>query len=419
MIFMGADNMFVGPLRLFARSRLMLWFETANGNQGSGCMRVIGLMSGTSVDGIDAALVELTGTPDRPQVELLAGKTFDYDPALRSQILAVCDGAALSMADLAALDDAIATAFAQAAMTIAQGFDHIALIGSHGQTVFHRPPNGLALGYTQQLGRGALIAHLTGIATVSNFRVADIALGGQGAPLVPPVDIALLSHSTHDRAVQNIGGIGNVAFLPALNRSAAFSGFDTGPGNVLLDLAVTQLSQGTKTYDDNGNWASQGQIHAELVQQWLKHPYFTQSPPKSTGRELFGAVYLQQCLTAWPAAAPADVLASLTEFTALSIAQSYQRFLPRMPQQVLICGGGARNGFLRSRLQVHLPDCELLTTTEAGIDADFKEAIAFAILAYWRQQGICGNLPAVTGARELTLLGEIFSGATEYSSVSA
>jgi anhydro-N-acetylmuramic acid kinase len=373
-------------------------------------MRVIGLMSGTSVDGIDAALVELTGTPDRPQVELLAGKTYDYDPALRSQILAVCDGAALSMADLAALDDAIATAFAQAAIAIAKGFGPIDLIGSHGQTVFHRPPTD-QLGYTQQLGRGALIAHLTGMTTVSNFRVADMALGGQGAPLVPPVDIALLSHPTHDRAVQNIGGIGNVAFLPALNRPAAFSGFDTGPGNVLLDLAVTQLSQGTKTYDDNGTWASQGEIHPELVQQWLTHPYFAQSPPKSTGRELFGEAYLQQCFAAAAHLAPADILASLTEFTALSIVQSYHAFLPRMPQQVLLCGGGTRNGYLRSRLQTYLPDVELLTTTDVGVDADCKEAIAFAILAYWRQQGICGNLPQVTGARALTLLGEISSGA--------
>jgi anhydro-N-acetylmuramic acid kinase len=382
-------------------------------------MRVIGLMSGTSVDGIDAALVDLTGPPDRPQVALLAGKTYDYDPALRSQILAVCDGAALTMAALADLDDAIAIAFAQAATDIAQGFDAVELIGSHGQTVFHRPPNGPGLGYSQQLGRGALIAHQTGITTVSNFRVADIALGGQGAPLVPPVDIALLSHPTHDRAVQNIGGIGNVAFLPAMNRSAAFSGFDTGPGNVLLDLAVTQLSQGAKTYDEDGNWARSGQIDADLVAQWLTHPYFAQSPPKSTGRELFGAAFLTQCLAAMSAHSPADVLASLTEFTALSIAQSYQRFLPRMPQQVLLCGGGARNGFLRSRLQAHLPGIELLTTTAVGVDADFKEAIAFAILAYWRQQGICGNLPEVTGARELTLLGELCCGHPENSSVLA
>jgi anhydro-N-acetylmuramic acid kinase len=371
-------------------------------------MRVIGLMSGTSVDGIDAALVELTGTPTQPQVQLLAGKTYDYDPALRSQILAVCDGAALSMADLADLDDAIATAFAQAAMAIGQGFDAVDLIGSHGQTVFHRPPTE-QLGYTQQLGRGALIAHLTGIETVSNFRVADIALGGQGAPLVPPVDVALLSHPTHDRAVQNIGGIGNVAFLPALDRPAAFSGFDTGPGNVLLDLAVTQLSQGTQTYDADGAWARSGVIHPDLVAQWLTHPYFQRSPPKSTGRELFGEIFWQQCWQAATAAAmaPADLLASLTEFTALSIVQSYQSFLPRMPQQVLLCGGGSRNGFLRSRLQCHLPEAEILTTTAVGVDADCKEAIAFAILAYWRHHSINGNLPQVTGARKFTLLGEI------------
>jgi anhydro-N-acetylmuramic acid kinase len=371
-------------------------------------MRVIGLMSGTSVDGIDAALVDLTGPPEQPQVQLLASQTYAYPPALRSQILAVCDGAALSMAEFAALDDAIAQEFAQAAMTIAQGFDAVDLIGSHGQTVFHRPPTD-QLGYTLQIGRGALIAYLTGIETVSNFRVADVALGGQGAPLVPPVDVALLSHPTHDRAVQNIGGMGNVAFLPALDRADCFSGFDTGPGNVLLDLAVTQLSQGTKTYDADGDWASQGQIDPDLVAQWLTHPYFPQSPPKSTGRELFGEAYLRQCLGDLGDALPADVLANLTELTALSIVQSYHAFLPRMPQEVLLCGGGSHNGFLRSRLQTHLPGVEILTTTDVGLDADAKEAIAFAVLAYWRKQGIYGNLPQVTGARKLTLLGEISS----------
>ncbi|NJN48637.1 MAG: anhydro-N-acetylmuramic acid kinase [Alkalinema sp. RL_2_19] len=371
-------------------------------------MRVIGLMSGTSVDGIDAALVEITGDAARPQVQLLAGETYEYPVAVRSQILAVCGGAPLTMAELAELDDAIAHAFAHAAMAIAQMDDGpVDLIGSHGQTVFHRPPAPPHLGYTQQLGRGDLIAMLTGIATVSNFRAADIALGGQGAPLVPPVDVALLSHPTRDRAVQNIGGIGNVAFLPARDRAVAFAGFDTGPGNVLLDLAVTHLSQGEKTYDDNGNWASQGTIHAPLVQQWLTHPYFQQVPPKSTGRELFGEAYLQACFATAPDLSATDMLANLTELTALSIVQSYHQFLPRMPQEVLVCGGGSRNGYLRSRLQFHLPQAAVRTTTDVGVDADSKEAIAFAVLAYWRKQGIYGNLPQVTGAGAFALLGEI------------
>jgi anhydro-N-acetylmuramic acid kinase len=374
-------------------------------------MRVIGLMSGTSVDGIDAAIVEISGGLESEplQTTLLAGKTFPYPPELRSQILSVCDGASLSMEAIAQLDDAIAQAFAQAATTIAQGFDHIKLIGSHGQTVFHRPPSNNQLGYTLQLGRGALIAHLTQIETISNFRVADIAIGGQGAPLVPPVDKALLGHPTLDRAVQNLGGIGNVAFLPAGDRPNRFLGFDTGPANVLLDLAVTQLSQGTKTYDADGTWAASGTPQTTLVQKWLQHPFFQQSPPKSTGRELFGEAFLQQCFIDAPGLSPADFLASLTELTALSIVQSYRQFLPRMPQQILLCGGGSRNTYLRQRIQAHCPEAEVLSTSDVGLDADFKEAIAFAVLAYWRKLGIVGNLPEVTGARKFTLLGEIYT----------
>jgi anhydro-N-acetylmuramic acid kinase len=374
-------------------------------------MRVIGLMSGTSVDGIDAAIVEISGGLESEplQTQLLAGKTFPYPPELRSQILSVCDGASLSMETFAQLDDAIAQAFAQAATTIAQGFDHIKLIGSHGQTVFHRPPAPNQLGYTLQLGRGALIAHLTQIETISNFRVADIAIGGQGAPLVPPVDKALLGHPTLDRAVQNLGGIGNVAFLPAGDRRDRFLGFDTGPANVLLDLAVTQLSQGTKTYDADGAWAASGTPQTTLVQKWLQHPFFQQAPPKSTGRELFGEAFLQQCLADASGVSAADFLASLTELTALSIAQSYRQFLPRMPQQILLCGGGSRNTYLRQRIQVHCPEAEVLSTSDVGLDADFKEAIAFAVLAYWRKLGIVGNLPEVTGARKFTLLGEIYT----------
>jgi anhydro-N-acetylmuramic acid kinase len=376
-------------------------------------MRVIGLMSGTSVDGIDAALVEISGgLPEEGlplQAQLLAGKTFAYPSELRSQILDVCGGAALSMAAMAQLDDAIAQTFATAAQTIAQEFEAVQLIGSHGQTVFHRPPNlQQPMGYTLQLGRGALIAQLTGVETISNFRVADIALGGQGAPLVPPVDAALLSHPTYDRAIQNLGGIGNVAFLPA-GGGMGGAGFDTGPANVLLDLAVTQLSQGEKTYDADGAWAASGQPQDHLVTQWLQHPFFHQAPPKSTGRELFGPTFLQQCLEDAKGIDAADILASLTDLTARSIDQSYRNFLPRLPHQILLCGGGARNQYLRQRIQHYLPESILLSTTELGVDADFKEAIAFAVLAYWRKQGIVSNLPEVTGARKFALLGEIYT----------
>ncbi len=410
-------------------------------------MNVIGLMSGTSVDGIDSALVEISGGGEDIQVQFIAGATYPYPERLRSQILAVCEGAALTMAELADLDDAIAIQFAQAAIAIQVGYSQADLIGSHGQTVFHRPPSSqrlsgktdepsdrgtlqtAALGYSLQLGRGALIAHLTQRPTVSNFRAADIAVGGQGAPLVPPVDVCLLGHPSYDRCIQNIGGIGNVAYLPAkrhpAHRASAtpgatpsaipinlppILGWDTGPGNALLDLAVMRLSGGQQTFDQDGRWAAQGTPCTALVDQWLQHDFFQQPPPKSTGRELFGHTYLEQCLADASAHAlsEADFLATLTELTAASIAHSYQNFLPAMPDQVFLCGGGSHNGYLRQRIQAHLGTAIAVgTTDDLGINANYKEAIAFAVLAYWRCQGFPGNLPDVTGARQLALLGEL------------
>ncbi|MBN3895767.1 MAG: anhydro-N-acetylmuramic acid kinase [Nostoc sp. NOS(2021)] len=410
--------------------------------------RVIGLISGTSVDGIDAALVEISGTEFDLKVELLAGVTYPYPAELRERILAVGAGVAISMAELAEIDDAIAQVFAQAAQNIQIGHQPATLIGSHGQTVYHRPPKGGAgqageareqgergremlaphssrakhsatanstpLGYSLQLGRGALIAYLTGITTVSNFRVADIAIGGHGAPLVPRVDAYLLSHPQEGRCIQNIGGIGNVAYIPPRHGDwlSKIRAWDTGPGNSLLDLAVENLSAGAKTYDEDGNWAASGTPSHPLVEQWLNQDYFHLPPPKSTGRELFGVTYLHQCLKDAQAYQlnAADVLATLTELTAASIVHSYRTFLLEMPQRVLLCGGGSRNLYLKQRLQFLLTSIPVWTTDEVGLSADFKEAIAFAVLAYWRNLGIPGNLPTATGAPQEVLLGEIYQG---------
>ncbi|MFN6465166.1 MAG: anhydro-N-acetylmuramic acid kinase [Nostoc sp. DedVER02] len=392
--------------------------------------RVIGLISGTSVDGIDAALVEISGTELDLKVELLAGATYPYPAELRERILAVGAGIAISMAELAEIDDAIAIVFAQAAQNIQIGHQPASLIGSHGQTVYHQPPGGRGehkkreilisdsvianstpLGYSLQLGRGALIAHLTGITTVSNFRVADIAIGGHGAPLVPRVDAYLLSHPEQGRCIQNIGGIGNVAYIPPRHGDwlSKIRAWDTGPGNSLLDLAVEHLSAGAKTYDEDGNWAASGTPCHPLVEQWLNQDYFHLPPPKSTGRELFGVTYLHQCFKDAEAYQlnAADILATLTELTAASIIHSYRAFLPKMPQRVLLCGGGSRNLYLKRRLEFLLASIPVLTTDEVGLSADFKEAIAFAVLAYWRHLGIPGNLPTATGAPQEVLLGEI------------
>ncbi|MFB2892524.1 anhydro-N-acetylmuramic acid kinase [Aerosakkonemataceae cyanobacterium BLCC-F50] len=383
--------------------------------------RVIGLISGTSVDGIDAALVEISGTELDLKIELLAGETYPYPPALREKILAVCANSAISMAELAQLDDTIAQVFAQAAQNIQTNHPKAELIGSHGQTVYHRPPNipgsSTSLGYSLQLGRGEVIAQLTGINTISNFRVADIACGGQGAPLVSRIDAFLLSHPTEHRCIQNIGGIGNVTYLPPRSQEnwlQSVCGWDTGPGNSLLDLAVQYLTAGSKTYDKNGEWAASGTPCIPLVKRWLKQPFFQEPPPKSTGRELFGVDYLQNCLADIKEyeLSSGDFLATLTELTVASIVQSYRNFLPKMPDRVLICGGGSRNHYLKKRLETNLNQnsetkIPVLTTDEVGMSADYKEAIAFAVLAYWRNQGIAGNLTQVTGAQKEVTLGNI------------
>ena len=423
--------------------------------------RVIGLISGTSVDGIDAALVDVVGSQTDLKIELVAGRTFPYPPKLRSQILSVCGGSALSMAELAELDDAIAKEFAMAALTIQAEYDKAELIGSHGQTVYHRPAGkekgemgregemgrrgegeigregegergrfsadspilAAEMGYSLQLGRGALIAALTGLTTVSNFRSADIAAGGQGAPLVPIVDAYLLAEPNRNLCIQNLGGIGNLTYLPANKNSLlgdksevshpgdGILGWDTGPANSLLDLGVQHFSGGTKTCDENGDWAALGTPCQALVEDWLKQEFFLQKPPKSTGRELFGVDYFNRCLVEASDynLSPADVLATLTELTVASIVHSYQTFLPQMPDRVLLCGGGSHNLYLKRRLQAQLHPVQVLTTSEAGLSVDFKEAIAFAVLAEWRVRGIPGNLPQVTGAIAPVLLGEVNS----------
>jgi anhydro-N-acetylmuramic acid kinase len=390
-------------------------------------LKIIGLMSGTSVDGIDAALVEVRGQGYALEVDLLAAETYGYPAALRSQILAVCAGHPLCLSEFAELDDAIARVFAEAAQTLMVEHGRPDLIASHGQTVYHRPPQphqpgnrpSYTLGYSLQLGRGALIAAQTGCPTVSNFRQGDLALGGQGAPLVPPVDACLLSHAKHARCVQNIGGIGNVTYLPAWQRPlddptppfpTGIQGWDTGPGNALIDWAVSEFTQGQQTYDQNGAWAAQGQVCEALIEHWLQHSFFRQAPPKSTGRECFGASYGQQC---WQTAqdqnlSQADFLATLTSFTAVTIAHSYRQFLKQLPTEILLCGGGSRNAFLRQQLQEQLPSVTIRTTDDVGISADYKEAMAFAVLGFWRWYQIPANLPTATGAHSPGLLGDLY-----------
>ena len=304
-------------------------------------------------------------------------------------------------------------AFAQAALAACRAAglrpDEVDAIGSHGQTVWHVPPGQGETPSTLQLGSPAVIAQRTGITVVSDFRARDMAAGGQGAPLVPYVDYLLLADASRSRAVQNIGGIGNVTYLPAGRNPDAVIAFDTGPGNMLMDYAASRATGGRLAYDQDGRLARSGRIDPELLDAWMADPYFSLPPPKSTGRERFGvqrAARYYDAAEARGLSAP-DILATLTAFTAASIADSYRRYLPALPDEALISGGGARNPALLEQLALRLAPCAVRLTDDVGLPTQAKESVAFALLAYETLHRRPGNLPAATGARFPVVLGSV------------
>ncbi len=376
-------------------------------------MIVVGLMSGTSADGIDAAVARLDGAPPHLDWQLVAHTHWPYDPALQAEIFACFRPETGSVDRLCRLNFRLGEALAQAALAgiAAAGLrpEQVDLIGSHGQTMWHIPPGGDEPGATLQIGCAAVIAERTGRPVASDFRPRDMAAGGQGAPLVPLADWLLLSHPTRPRAAQNIGGIANLTYLPAGGDPAGVLAFDTGPGNMLIDDAAWRASQGRLTCDVDGRLAAQGRIDPGLLESLLADPYLTAPPPKTTGRERFGA---QFGAGVWAEAdrrglSIPDRLATLTAFTAESIARAYRAFLPVFPQEVILSGGGACNPILRAMLAERLAPARLLTSAEVGIPVEAKEALAFAVLAYetWNQRP--GNLPSATGARRPVILGGI------------
>ncbi|MDQ7758116.1 anhydro-N-acetylmuramic acid kinase [Xanthomonas sontii] len=360
----------------------------------------LGLMSGTSADGIDAALVRFDHDGN-PQLQL--GRTYAWAPQQRAALIALGEGGDIASLDaLGQLDAEVAIAFAEAALRLLDDAGvapaAVRAIGSHGQTVRHRPLADPA--FTWQLGDGNRIAELTGIATVCDFRRRDVAAGGHGAPLMPAFHAAMLGTAHEDRAVLNLGGIGNLTLLPA---HGAVRGFDTGPANALLD-AWCQRHRG-QPYDAGGAFAASGAVDADLLQRLLADPWFALPPPKSTGREQFHLRWLEACLDT-PAPTPAAVQATLLELTAATIADALLAQQPAT-RQLLVCGGGVHNPLLLARLQARLPGVQVHSTQAQGLDPDYIEAMGFAWLARQTLAGLPGNLPSVSGARGPRILGAI------------
>jgi len=377
---------------------------------------LVGLMSGTSADGIDAVVAEVVRFRGKLRARVVAHLHRPFMPALRQQILHVCLHG--SVAEICELNFLLGERFADAALAVVRKASlqprQIAAIGSHGQTIHHLP--NAPTPSTLQIGEPAVIAQRTGITTIADFRVRDMAAGGQGAPLVPFADWALFSDNFRPRIVQNIGGIGNLTFLPPGAKLERVIAFDTGPGNMVLDAVVSVISRGRESYDRNGKWAAQGKVSNKLLAKMMSHPFLKKRPPRTTGREEFGEPFVQKVLSSARRMRlhPEDIVATVTAFTASSIAEAYSRFIfPKLNQaqlnklQIILGGGGAKNPALRRMLEERVPHVEFLTHEDFGIANSAKEALAFAILAHETLAGRPGNVPAATGARKAVVLGKL------------
>jgi anhydro-N-acetylmuramic acid kinase len=383
---------------------------------------VIGLMSGTSADGVDAALVRLEGSARLTQVHVEAFHTYPFPPGMRQAILAASEPRTGTVDLLCRLNVALGELFAEAAMAVAEHaaipITAVDLIGSHGQTVHHLPQpsplNGYCVRGTLQLGEPSIIAERTGVMTVADFRPRDMAVGGEGAPLAPYVHYLLFGDAQKTRVVHNIGGISNVTVLPAGGTLADVVAFDTGPGNMPIDAMVGRLTGERETFDRDGQRASRGRVHQGLVQELLAHPFLARTPPKSTGREAFGAIFVDDLLarSRRMGVAGDDLVATVTAFTAATMIDAYRRFiLPQHPGlESVLCGGGSHNPALADPLRRELPQIVWRSSNAFGISPDALEAVIFAVLAHETMCGHPANVPAATGARRAVLLGKVVPG---------
>jgi anhydro-N-acetylmuramic acid kinase len=386
-------------------------------------MRVLGMMSGTSADGIDVALADISGAPPRLTAKLEGHYHAPFPKLIREAILRLANGAATTTAEISQLNFLLGEEFAAAAIAACAKWRiplrKISLIGSHGQTIFHQ---GLArkflssrrIASTLQIGEPSIIAERTGVTTIADFRPADMAAGGHGAPLVPFVDYLLYRNAKIGRVALNIGGIANVTVIPAAARSQDVFAFDTGPGNMIIDALVERFSKGRQKYDRGARIASKGRVIRPLLEEMLRDPYLRQRPPKTAGREQFGAAYAADLVAAARKhrERAEDLIRTATIFTALSIVDAFRRFiLPRATiQELIVAGGGTKNPLIMAQLLAALPAITIRESAELGVAAEAKEAFAFAILAYEAFHLRTNNLPSATGAKHSAILGKLVHG---------
>ncbi|MCU1242819.1 MAG: hypothetical protein JWO71_3545 [Candidatus Acidoferrum typicum] len=376
-------------------------------------------MSGTSADAIEVAFAQISGAPPNLNAKLLNHTSISFPPKLRKEILRVAEQQSISAGDLSQLNFRLGETFAEATLTACRRFrvtpKKIALIGSHGQTIFHQgqpmPYFGHKTASTLQIGEPAIIAARTGITTIADFRPADIAQGGQGAPLVPYADYLLYRHAKLGRISLNLGGIANVTVIPANSKLSQILAFDTGPANMLIDALVMHFTRGRQRYDKDARLAQQGRALPALLDELMRDHYLKLAPPKSTGREYYGRTYLEKILALGlrQRAKSNDLIRAATIFSALSIVDALNRFvLPKTKiDQLIISGGGSHNPLLIAQLAAALPRIEVLRSTELGVPEDAKEAFAFALMAYETFHQRPSNVPSATGARRPAILGKI------------
>ena len=382
---------------------------------------VVGMMSGTSVDGVDAALVEISGTDSEPKVKLLAFENKPYPPQVREKIFSLFTPANATVDKVGYMNFLLGEIYAKSALSVIEKAgmkpEEIDVIGSHGQTIWHAPipesPDGIPVAYTVQIGEGSVIAERTGILTVSDFRVADMAAGGQGAPLVPFSEYLLYRREKETILLQNIGGIGNMTVMPAGAKPRDVFAFDTGPGNMIIDAVISAVTGGEKTYDAGGETAAKGKVCNALLDILKEEPYYRQPLPKTTGREHFGVQYTEKILSWWKEnpIPVEDLLATVTDLTAYSIADAYERYvLPKYrASEIIVGGGGSYNAtllrFMKERFAPH--GVAVRTQEDLGLSSDAKEAVAFALMADCCMRGRANTLPSVTGAEHPAVMGKI------------